>query len=82
MCVEVCFFPNNYAFALQSHDPTGKWFSAFTILPTPLFFACSFCGGGDGLQPFLKDASRGVWVLCKTSNPGATCERNMGIMAV
>lgn len=27
--------------------------------------------GGDGLQPFLKDASRGVWVLCKTSNPGA-----------
>ena len=29
------------------------------------------CTGGDGLQPFLKDASRGVWVLCKTSNPGA-----------
>lgn len=27
--------------------------------------------GGDGLQPFLKDASRGVWVLCKTSNPGS-----------
>ncbi|CAJ1359122.1 unnamed protein product [Effrenium voratum] len=27
--------------------------------------------GGDGLQPFLKDASKGVWVLCKTSNPGS-----------
>ncbi|CAE7337531.1 pyrF [Symbiodinium natans] len=27
--------------------------------------------GGDGLQPFLKDPSRGVWVLCKTSNPGS-----------
>eukprot|EP00933_Yihiella_yeosuensis_P030410 TRINITY_DN24054_c0_g3_i1.p1 TRINITY_DN24054_c0_g3~~TRINITY_DN24054_c0_g3_i1.p1 ORF type:complete len:290 (+),score=78.83 TRINITY_DN24054_c0_g3_i1:52-870(+) len=27
--------------------------------------------GGDGVQPFLKDPSKGVWVLCKTSNPGS-----------
>lgn len=27
--------------------------------------------GSDGLQPFLKDPSRGAWVLCKTSNPGS-----------
>ena len=27
--------------------------------------------GGDGLEPFLRNASRGVWVLCKTSNPGS-----------
>lgn len=27
--------------------------------------------GGDSLQPFLADASRGIWVLCKTSNPGS-----------
>ena len=35
--------------------------------------------GGDGLQPFLKDASRGVWVLCKTSNPGA--EKNPPVVS-
>lgn len=27
--------------------------------------------GGDGVQPFLRDASKGVFVLCKTSNPGS-----------
>jgi len=27
--------------------------------------------GGDGVQPFLKDGTKGVWVLCKTSNPGS-----------
>lgn len=27
--------------------------------------------GGDSLAPFLKDPSKGVWVLCKTSNPGS-----------
>lgn len=27
--------------------------------------------GGDGLAPFLADAARGAFVLCKTSNPGA-----------
>jgi len=27
--------------------------------------------GGDSLEPFLRDPARGVWVLCKTSNPGS-----------
>jgi len=27
--------------------------------------------GGDGLQPFLRDPAKGVFVLCKTSNPGS-----------
>jgi len=27
--------------------------------------------GGDGVQPFLRDATKGAWVLCKTSNPGS-----------
>jgi uridine monophosphate synthetase len=27
--------------------------------------------GRDALEPFLKDAQRGVFLLCKTSNPGA-----------
>jgi len=28
--------------------------------------------GGDALEPFLKRADKGVIVLCRTSNPGAT----------
>jgi len=27
--------------------------------------------GGDALAPFLEDADRGVFVLCRTSNPGS-----------
>jgi orotidine 5'-phosphate decarboxylase subfamily 2 len=27
--------------------------------------------GADGVQPFLKDLSKGAFVLCKTSNPGS-----------
>ena len=27
--------------------------------------------GSDSLQPFLDDASRGSFILCKTSNPGS-----------
>jgi uridine monophosphate synthetase len=27
--------------------------------------------GGDSLEPFLEDAERGVFLLCKTSNPGS-----------
>ena len=27
--------------------------------------------GGDSLEPFLSDPERGVFLLCKTSNPGA-----------
>ena len=27
--------------------------------------------GGDSLQPFLDDATRGSFILCKTSNPGS-----------
>ena len=27
--------------------------------------------GEDSLQPFLQDPARGVFLLCKTSNPGA-----------
>ncbi len=28
--------------------------------------------GGDALAPFLQESTRGVFVLCKTSNPGST----------
>ena len=28
-------------------------------------------GGGDTVQPFLEDAKRGVFLLCRGSNPGA-----------
>ncbi|CAK9033145.1 Orotidine 5'-phosphate decarboxylase (OMP decarboxylase) (OMPDCase) (OMPdecase) [Durusdinium trenchii] len=44
--------------------------SAFQTLRCDSVTASPYLGG-DGLQPFLKDASRGVWVLCKTSNPGS-----------
>mmetsp|Transcript_71403 Transcript_71403/g.209616 ORF Transcript_71403/g.209616 Transcript_71403/m.209616 type:complete len:270 (-) Transcript_71403:105-914(-) len=27
--------------------------------------------GGDACEPFLRDGSKGVWLLCKTSNPGS-----------
>ena len=27
--------------------------------------------GGDSLEPFLKDGTKGAFVLCKTSNPGS-----------
>ncbi|MEZ0397318.1 MAG: orotidine-5'-phosphate decarboxylase [Anaerolineales bacterium] len=27
--------------------------------------------GGDAVEPFLRDPARGVFLLCKTSNPGA-----------
>jgi len=27
--------------------------------------------GHDSLEPFMRDAARGVFILCKTSNPGA-----------
>lgn len=27
--------------------------------------------GGDSLEPFLKDPAKGIFVLCKTSNPGS-----------
>jgi uridine monophosphate synthetase len=27
--------------------------------------------GGEALQPFVRDPARGIFVLCKTSNPGA-----------
>lgn len=27
--------------------------------------------GGDSLEPFLRDPARGVFLLCKTSNPGS-----------
>jgi orotidine-5'-phosphate decarboxylase len=28
--------------------------------------------GGDSLEPFLRHAERGVLILCRTSNPGAS----------
>jgi len=27
--------------------------------------------GGDACEPFLRDPAKGVWILCKTSNPGS-----------
>jgi orotidine-5'-phosphate decarboxylase len=33
--------------------------------------------GGDSLQPFLSDADSGVFVLCRTSNPGGADLQNL-----
>lgn len=33
--------------------------------------------GGDTLEPFTREASRGVMVLCKTSNPGSSELQNL-----
>lgn len=41
-----------------------KTFSAHAVTISPYL-------GYDSLQPFLEDSQRGVFLLCKTSNPGA-----------
>jgi len=35
--------------------------------------------GGDACAPFLKDPSKGVWMLCKTSNPGSNDLQTMEV---
>jgi len=35
--------------------------------------------GGDACAPFLKDGAKGVWVLCKTSNPGSADLQTMEV---
>jgi orotidine-5'-phosphate decarboxylase len=35
--------------------------------------------GGDSLEPFFSYADRGVFVLCKTSNPGAVDLQNLSV---
>jgi uridine monophosphate synthetase len=37
--------------------------------------------GADALQPFLKDPEKGVFLLCKTSNPGAADLQDIVIQA-
>lgn len=37
--------------------------------------------GGDALAPFLADPTRGVFVLCKTSNPGADEFQSVRVLA-
>eukprot|EP00444_Apocalathium_aciculiferum_P004481 CAMPEP_0183400362 /NCGR_PEP_ID=MMETSP0370-20130417/12541_1 /TAXON_ID=268820 /ORGANISM="Peridinium aciculiferum, Strain PAER-2" /LENGTH=270 /DNA_ID=CAMNT_0025581649 /DNA_START=82 /DNA_END=894 /DNA_ORIENTATION=- len=36
--------------------------------------------GGDACAPFLKDPTKGVWVLCKTSNPGSADLQTMEVV--
>lgn len=36
--------------------------------------------GYDSLQPFLKDPSRGVFLLCKTSNPGSVDLQDLTVL--
>jgi uridine monophosphate synthetase len=38
--------------------------------------------GGDGVQPFLKDPARGVFILCKTSNPGSADIQTLDVPGV
>lgn len=35
--------------------------------------------GGDACAPFMKDPAKGVWVLCKTSNPGSADLQTMEV---
>lgn len=35
--------------------------------------------GGDSLEPFLEDPARGVFLLCRTSNPGAADLQNLTV---
>jgi uridine monophosphate synthetase len=35
--------------------------------------------GGDSLEPFLEDAGHGVFLLCKTSNPGSTDLQDLSV---
>jgi len=35
--------------------------------------------GGDACSPFLKDKTKGAWVLCKTSNPGSADLQTMEV---
>jgi len=44
--------------------------SAFTTLGCDSVTVSPYLGG-DSIAPFLKDPSKGVFVLCKTSNPGS-----------
>lgn len=44
--------------------------SAFTILGADAITLSPYLGE-DSLQPFLRDPTRGAFLLCKTSNPGA-----------
>lgn len=38
--------------------------------------------GGDGCQPFLKDPTKGVFILCKTSNPGSADIQTLNVPGV
>lgn len=44
--------------------------SAFDVLGVDAITISPYLGF-DSIKPFLKDATRGVFLLCKTSNPGA-----------
>jgi uridine monophosphate synthetase len=44
--------------------------SAFDVLGVDAITISPYLGF-DSIKPFLKDASKGVFLLCKTSNPGA-----------
>jgi len=44
--------------------------AAFTMLGAHAITASPYLGG-DALEPFLADARHGVFLLCKTSNPGS-----------
>ncbi|MFQ5942775.1 MAG: orotidine-5'-phosphate decarboxylase [Anaerolineales bacterium] len=34
--------------------------------------------GGDSIEPFVQDSSRGIFLLCKTSNPGSADIQELG----
>ncbi len=36
--------------------------------------------GGDSIEPFIRDPARGVFLLCKTSNPGAGDLQDLVVM--
>jgi uridine monophosphate synthetase len=37
--------------------------------------------GFEAIKPFMKDAQRGVFILCKTSNPGAADIQNLRVVS-
>jgi len=54
--------------------------SAFQVLGAGAITASPYLGQ-DSLQPLLEDAQRGVFLLCKTSNPGAADLQDLRVLS-
>jgi uridine monophosphate synthetase len=54
--------------------------AAFATLGAHAITASPYLGG-DALEPFLADAGRGVFLLCKTSNPGSGDVQDLRVLS-